>query len=92
VAVIGASGKTGIALVRQALDRGLETVGVCRDASNSSTKGFKSFSSIRSNRSKDDLFGLDRDHLLSGSVVVTLRYKKIIDIDASLWHITFHRS
>lgn len=33
VAIVGASGKTGMALVRQALDRGFETVGVCRDAS-----------------------------------------------------------
>jgi putative NADH-flavin reductase len=33
VAIIGASGKTGIELVRQALDRAYETVGVCRDAS-----------------------------------------------------------
>jgi putative NADH-flavin reductase len=33
VAIIGASGKTGISLVRQALDRGFETVGVCRESS-----------------------------------------------------------
>jgi putative NADH-flavin reductase len=33
VAIIGASGKTGIELVRQALDLGYETVGVCRDSS-----------------------------------------------------------
>ena len=33
VAIIGASGKTGIELVRQALDHGFETVGVCRDSS-----------------------------------------------------------
>ena len=33
VAIIGASGKTGMELVRQSLDRGFETIGVCRDAS-----------------------------------------------------------
>ncbi len=33
LAVIGASGKTGSELVGQALERGYETVGVCRDAS-----------------------------------------------------------
>ena len=33
VAVIGASGKTGVELVRQALDRGFETACVCRDSS-----------------------------------------------------------
>jgi putative NADH-flavin reductase len=32
-AIIGASGKTGIELVRQALERGYETVGVCRESS-----------------------------------------------------------
>jgi len=32
-AIIGASGKTGIELVREALARGYETVGVCRDSS-----------------------------------------------------------
>ena len=32
-AIIGASGKTGIECVRQALERGYETVGVCRDSS-----------------------------------------------------------
>ena len=32
-AIIGASGKTGIELVREALERGYETVGVCRDSS-----------------------------------------------------------
>lgn len=33
VTIIGASGKTGIEIVRQALDRGYETVAVCRDSS-----------------------------------------------------------
>jgi len=33
VAIIGASGKTGICLVREALRRGCEVVGVCRDSS-----------------------------------------------------------
>ena len=33
VAIIGASGKTGMELVRQALERGYETVGVCRASS-----------------------------------------------------------
>ncbi len=33
VAIVGASGKTGIVFVRQALERGYETVGVCRDSS-----------------------------------------------------------
>jgi putative NADH-flavin reductase len=33
VAIVGASGKTGTELVGQALDRGYETVAVCRDSS-----------------------------------------------------------
>jgi putative NADH-flavin reductase len=33
VAVVGASGKTGINVVRAALDRGYEVVGVCRESS-----------------------------------------------------------
>jgi putative NADH-flavin reductase len=33
IAIVGASGKTGAELVGQALDRGYETVAVCRDAS-----------------------------------------------------------
>lgn len=33
VAIIGASGKTGVELVRQTLERGYDAVGVCRDSS-----------------------------------------------------------
>jgi putative NADH-flavin reductase len=40
VAIIGASGKTGLTLIRQSLDRGFETIGVSRDASVEKLDGF----------------------------------------------------
>jgi len=41
VCVIGASGKLGRYMVRQALDRGYEVVGVCRERSVGKLEGFK---------------------------------------------------
>lgn len=42
VAIIGASGKTGIKLVRESLKRGYEVVAVCRHSSVEKLDGFTS--------------------------------------------------